>query len=64
MLLILIMAAKGSIGFCSEEERVGHDMRACGAVFQCSLFADDPSDLSISLKGGEETNKDFLSSGE
>jgi len=24
----------------------------------------DPFDLSISLKGGEETNEDFLSSGE
>jgi len=29
------------------------------------LYEDEnPFDLSISVKGGEETNKDFLSSGE
>jgi len=34
-------------------------------VSECAfLEADDPLDLSISVRGGEETNKDSLSSGE
>lgn len=62
-------AGKGSLGFCSEEGRKGvrYAARLLGSSVRSpksGCATDNPLDLSISLEGGEETNKDFPSSGE
>lgn len=40
------------------------DLRAVAWCLNEPVAAEDPLDLSISVRGGEETNEDFLSSGE